>query len=73
MARGDFSSGSSATGCERLFWTALFNDINAARLAMRKIRRVPVGERLIQTDLGYCRAKPPFQWKADSQNVQAAE
>lgn len=38
---------------ERAFWLALLNQIDATRLAMREIRRVNAGARLVQTeDLG---------------------
>ncbi|MBV8592683.1 MAG: sugar nucleotide-binding protein, partial [Caulobacteraceae bacterium] len=38
---------------ERLFWTALLNEVDATRLAMRAIREVTPGARLVQTeDLG---------------------
>ena len=54
---------------ERLFWTALLNQIDATRLAMREIRKVNPGARLVQTDdLGYCHATPPLQAAADFQN-----
>ncbi len=54
---------------ERLFWTALLNEIDATRLAMREIRRINPEARLIQTDdLGYCHATPPLQAEADFQN-----
>jgi dTDP-4-dehydrorhamnose reductase len=54
---------------EGLFWTALLNEIDATRLAMREIRKVNPDARLIQTDdLGYCHATPPLQCEADFQN-----
>jgi dTDP-4-dehydrorhamnose reductase len=54
---------------EGLFWTALLNEIDATRLAMREIRKVNPDARLIQTDdLGYCHATPPLQADADFQN-----
>jgi dTDP-4-dehydrorhamnose reductase len=54
---------------ERLFWTALLNEIDATRLAMREIRKVNPEARLIQTDdLGYCHATEPLQCDADFQN-----
>ena len=38
---------------ERLFWLALLNQIDAARLAMRAIRAINPAARLVQTeDLG---------------------
>lgn len=36
--------------CERLFWLALLNQIDATRLAMRAIRAVRPDARLVQTD-----------------------
>ena len=54
---------------EGLFWTALLNEIDATRLAMREIRKVNPAARLIQTDdLGYCDATEPLQTDADYQN-----
>jgi dTDP-4-dehydrorhamnose reductase len=54
---------------ERSMWTALLNEIDATRLAMRAIRAVNPQARLIQTDdLGYCHATPPLQREADFQN-----
>jgi dTDP-4-dehydrorhamnose reductase len=54
---------------ERPFWTALLNEIDATRLAMREIRKVNPQARLIQTDdLGYCHATEPLQAEADFQN-----
>jgi dTDP-4-dehydrorhamnose reductase len=54
---------------ERLFWTALLNEIDATRLAMRAIRAVNPQARLVQTDdLGWCHATPPLQGAADFQN-----
>jgi dTDP-4-dehydrorhamnose reductase len=54
---------------ERLFWTALLNEIDATRLAMKEIRKINPDARLIQTDdLGYCHATAPLQCDADYQN-----
>ncbi len=54
---------------EGLFWTALLNEIDATRVAMRAIRTINPEARLIQTDdLGYCHATPPLQSEADYQN-----
>jgi dTDP-4-dehydrorhamnose reductase len=54
---------------ERLFWTALLNEIDATRLAMRAIRKINPEARLIQTDdLGFCHATKPLQHEADFQN-----
>ena len=54
---------------EGLFWTALLNEIDATRLAMRAIRTINPQARLIQTDdLGFCHATPPLQSEADYQN-----
>jgi dTDP-4-dehydrorhamnose reductase len=54
---------------EGAFWTALLNEIDATRLAMREIRKVNPVARLIQTDdLGYCHATEPLQAEADFQN-----
>ncbi len=57
------------TTTEEALWPALLNEIDATRLAMREIRRVNPGARLIQTDdLGHCHATPPLQAEADYQN-----
>lgn len=54
---------------EKLFWTALLNEIDATRLSMRAIRAVNTEARLIATDdLGFCHATPPLQKDADFQN-----
>jgi dTDP-4-dehydrorhamnose reductase len=54
---------------EGMFWTALLNEIDATRLAMREVRKVNPAARLIQTDdLGYCHATEPLQADADYQN-----
>jgi dTDP-4-dehydrorhamnose reductase len=54
---------------EGLFWTALLNEIDATRLAMREIRKVNPQARLIQTDdLGYCHATEPLKRDAEFQN-----
>ena len=54
---------------EGLFWTALLNEIDATRLAMREIRAVNPEARLIATDdLGYCHATEPLQAEAEFQN-----
>lgn len=54
---------------EQLLWLALLNETDATRLAMRGIRAVNPGARLIQTDdLGYCHASPALQGEADFQN-----
>jgi dTDP-4-dehydrorhamnose reductase len=54
---------------EGLFWTALLNEVDATRLAMREIRKVNPEARLIATDdLGYCHATEPLQDEADYQN-----
>jgi dTDP-4-dehydrorhamnose reductase len=54
---------------EGSFWTALLNEIDATRLAMREVRKVNPHARLIQTDdLGYCHATEPLQADADFQN-----
>jgi dTDP-4-dehydrorhamnose reductase len=54
---------------EGAFWTALLNEIDATRLAMREIRKVNSEARLIQTDdLGYCHATEPFLAEATYQN-----
>ncbi len=54
---------------EGLFWTALLNEIDATRLAMREVRKVNPQARLIQTDdLGYCHSTEPLQADADYQN-----
>jgi dTDP-4-dehydrorhamnose reductase len=54
---------------ERLFWLALLNEIDAARLSMRAVRRINPAARLIQTDdLGYCHATRPLRAEADFQN-----
>jgi dTDP-4-dehydrorhamnose reductase len=54
---------------EALFWLALLNQIDATRLAMKKIRAVNPDTRLIQTDdLGFCHASEPLRTEADFQN-----
>jgi dTDP-4-dehydrorhamnose reductase len=54
---------------ETAFWTALLNEIDATRLAMREIRRLNPQARLIQTDdLGYCHATAPLRSEAAYQN-----
>jgi dTDP-4-dehydrorhamnose reductase len=54
---------------EGAFWTALLNETDATRMAMRAIRQVNPAARLVQTDdLGFCHASPPLQRCADFQN-----
>lgn len=54
---------------EGTFWTALLNEIDATRLAMREIRKINPQARLIQTDdLGYCHATEPLLSEAEFQN-----
>jgi dTDP-4-dehydrorhamnose reductase len=54
---------------ENGFWTALLNETDATRLAMRAIRAVNPDAKLIQTDdLGFCHASEPLQYVADLQN-----
>lgn len=54
---------------ERLFWLALLNQIDATRLAMRAIRRVRPGARLVQTeDLGRTYATPGLRQQAAYDN-----
>ncbi len=54
---------------ERSFWTALLNQVDATRGAMKAIRRVVPGARLIQTeDLGQVYATPSLADVADYYN-----
>jgi dTDP-4-dehydrorhamnose reductase len=54
---------------ERLFWIAFLNQIDAVRLAMRRIRNVNPAARLIQTeDLGQTYATPPLAEQAAFDN-----
>ncbi len=56
---------------ERLFWTALLNQVDATRLAMAAIRRVQPEARLIQTeDLGRTYATPPLAEQAAFDNAR---
>jgi dTDP-4-dehydrorhamnose reductase len=56
---------------ERAMWVALLNQIDATRLAMRAIRTVNPGARLIQTeDLGRTYATAPLQHRAAFDNVR---
>jgi dTDP-4-dehydrorhamnose reductase len=57
------------TRSEKAFWSALLNEIDATRLAMREIRRINPQARLIQTDdLGYCHATEPLRPEMEYQN-----
>jgi dTDP-4-dehydrorhamnose reductase len=54
---------------EGLFWRAVFNQVDATRLAMRAIRRVHPAARLIQTeDLGHTYATEPLAHQAAYNN-----
>ncbi|MDB5966084.1 MAG: putative b-glycosidase, Glycoside Hydrolase Family 1 [Polaromonas sp.] len=54
---------------EHGFWTALLNQIDATRLAMRAIREINPQARLVQTDdLGFCHATEPLEYEAAFQN-----
>ena len=56
---------------ERPFWTALVNQVDATRLAMREIRRVRSDARLIQTeDLGRTYATRALAHQADFDNAR---
>lgn len=56
---------------ERSFWTALLNQVDGTRLAMRAIRRVNPRARLIQTDdLGRSWATVPLRHQAAFDNVR---
>ena len=56
---------------ERSFLTALMNECRGTALAMRAIRRVQPGARLVQTeDLGKVFATPPLQAQADYENTR---
>ncbi|MFL5295772.1 MAG: family 1 glycosylhydrolase [Phenylobacterium sp.] len=56
---------------EALFWAALLNEIDATRLAMREIRAVQPGARLIQTeDLGHTYATRAVAHQADYDNAR---
>jgi dTDP-4-dehydrorhamnose reductase len=56
---------------ERAFWAALINQIEAVRLAMREIRAVNPGARLIQTeDLGRTYATRAVAHQADFDNAR---
>jgi dTDP-4-dehydrorhamnose reductase len=54
---------------EGAFWTALLNQTDATRLAMRAIRAFNQDARLVQTDdLGFCHATAPLLQEANFQN-----
>ena len=54
---------------ETACWTALLNQIDAIRMAMKEIRRVNPNARLIQTeDLGFCHATEPLKAQAEFEN-----
>jgi dTDP-4-dehydrorhamnose reductase len=54
---------------EGAFWTALLNETDATRLAMREIRKINPDALLVQTDdLGFCHATAPLQAEARFQN-----
>ncbi|MEO8115914.1 MAG: family 1 glycosylhydrolase [Phenylobacterium sp.] len=56
---------------ERVFWTALFNQIDATRLAMRQIQAVNPAARLIQTeDLGRTYATRAVAHQQDFDNAR---
>jgi dTDP-4-dehydrorhamnose reductase len=54
---------------EGAFWSALLNEVDATRLAMRAIRQVTPRARLIQTeDLGQTSSTEHLYWQADYEN-----
>ena len=54
---------------EFAFWVALFNEIDATRLAMREIRRVNPAAQLVQTeDLGYTHSTQQLAYQARFEN-----
>jgi dTDP-4-dehydrorhamnose reductase len=54
---------------EGAFWTALLNEIDATRFAMREIRKINPDALLVQTDdLGFCHATAPLEAEARFQN-----
>ncbi|HEX8415554.1 MAG TPA: hypothetical protein VF637_16990, partial [Sphingomicrobium sp.] len=54
---------------EGAFWTALLNETDATRLAMRAIRAVNPDALLVQTDdIGFCHATAPLSAEAEYQN-----
>lgn len=56
---------------ERLFWTALLNQIDATRLSVRAIRAVNPQARLIQTeDLGFTWSTPQLAHQAAFENLR---
>lgn len=56
---------------EHMFWAALFNQIDATRLAMREIRQVNPAARLIQTeDLGRTYSTRAVKHQADFDNAR---
>ncbi len=56
---------------ESAFWCALLTQIEGVRLAMKEIRQVHHGARLIQTeDLGHTAATPERQGQADHDNLR---
>lgn len=56
---------------ERLFWTALLNQVDGTRLAMRQIRAVNPQARLIQTeDLGRTYGTPPLTEQVAYENAR---
>ncbi|HYE44889.1 MAG TPA: sugar nucleotide-binding protein [Caulobacter sp.] len=56
---------------ERLFWTALLNELDGVKLAMRAVRRVNPAAQLIQTeDLGRTYATPPLRDQCEHDNAR---
>lgn len=56
---------------ERLFWTALFNQLDGVKLSMAAARRVNPAARLIQTeDLGRTHATAPLVAQAEHDNAR---
>lgn len=54
---------------EGAFWTALLNETDATRFAMREIRKINPHALLVQTDdLGFCHATRPLEAEAKFQN-----
>jgi dTDP-4-dehydrorhamnose reductase len=56
---------------ERVFWTALLNQVEGVQLAMREIRAVNPAARLVQTeDLGRTYATRPLAYQAEFDNAR---
>lgn len=56
---------------ERLFWTALLNELDAVKLSMQAVRQVNPAAQLIQTeDMGRTYSTPPVQAQAEHENTR---